>query len=418
MPKNISGLIPFLLVAFINAMVDLGHKITIQNTLFKVYDDATQVALTAVVNALILLPFILLFTPAGFLSDRFAKPKIMRWSACSAVFITSMITLCYYQGWFQAAFGFTFILAVQSAIYSPAKYGYIREVADNTQLAPANGFLQATTIIAILTGIFVFTIFFELLLTGQSDLTETNVIRQIAPLGWLLIALSLLELWLTTRLPRLPAANPALQYDWQAYRRGYLLRENLKQLRRSTLIWRCILGLSVFWGVSQTMLAVFPAFAKMVLNETNTIVIQGLLACSGIGIIVGSLLAGRLCRQAIRYSLILIGGAGMVIALTAIPSIQNVSGYAIAIIGFGFAGGLFIIPLNALIQKTAPKAKLGTILAGNNWIQNLTMVSFLLVTWIIASYQLSSTLFLQFLPWLTLILLAPILFKLKKNMRS
>ena len=103
MTGRIAGLAPFLLVAFINAMVDLGHKITIQNTLFKIYDDATQVALTAVVNALILLPFILLFTPAGFLSDRFAKPKIMRFAAASAIVITLLITLSYYQGWFQLA---------------------------------------------------------------------------------------------------------------------------------------------------------------------------------------------------------------------------------------------------------------------------------------------------------------------------
>ncbi len=42
---------------FLNAFVDLGHKIIIQNTLFKTYDGDTQILLTAIVNALILLPF-------------------------------------------------------------------------------------------------------------------------------------------------------------------------------------------------------------------------------------------------------------------------------------------------------------------------------------------------------------------------
>lgn len=100
MTIRLSSLGPFLAVAFINAMVDLGHKIIVQNTIFKIYDDAAQVGLTAIVNALILLPFILLFTPAGYLSDRFAKPGIMRWSAFSAVIVTLLITLSYYQGWF------------------------------------------------------------------------------------------------------------------------------------------------------------------------------------------------------------------------------------------------------------------------------------------------------------------------------
>ncbi|MEE9358826.1 hypothetical protein [Candidatus Vondammii sp. HM_W22] len=31
--------------------------------------------------------------------------------------------------WFLAALGFTFLLAAQSAFYSPAKYGYIKELA-------------------------------------------------------------------------------------------------------------------------------------------------------------------------------------------------------------------------------------------------------------------------------------------------
>ena len=78
----------FVTAVFLNAFVDLGHKITIQNTLFKVYDAEQQVILTAILNALILLPFILLFSPAGFLSDRLPKTRVMRLSALTAVGLT------------------------------------------------------------------------------------------------------------------------------------------------------------------------------------------------------------------------------------------------------------------------------------------------------------------------------------------
>lgn len=53
------GALAFLLAGFMNAFVDLGHKIIIQNTVFKIYDGSQQVILTAIVNALILLPFIM-----------------------------------------------------------------------------------------------------------------------------------------------------------------------------------------------------------------------------------------------------------------------------------------------------------------------------------------------------------------------
>ncbi|MDP3428969.1 MAG: hypothetical protein Q8R89_01415, partial [Desulfomicrobium sp.] len=45
------GFLPYMLVVLINAMLDLGHKIIIQNTVFKCYDGSTQIGLTALVNA-------------------------------------------------------------------------------------------------------------------------------------------------------------------------------------------------------------------------------------------------------------------------------------------------------------------------------------------------------------------------------
>ncbi len=93
---RLTGFYPFILVIFLNAFVDLGHKILIQNTVFKVYDGETQIILSAIVNGLILLPFILLFSPSGYLADRFKKPLVMRYSAAAAVGITLLITLSYY----------------------------------------------------------------------------------------------------------------------------------------------------------------------------------------------------------------------------------------------------------------------------------------------------------------------------------
>ncbi len=123
---KIPSAIYYLIALFLNAFIDLGHKIIIQNTLFKAYDGEQQIMYTAIVNGLILLPFILLVSPVGFVADKYPKHSILRLSAWLAVIITLLITACYYLGWFWQAFGLTFILAVQSAFYSPAKYGYIK----------------------------------------------------------------------------------------------------------------------------------------------------------------------------------------------------------------------------------------------------------------------------------------------------
>jgi len=158
----ITGLVNYLVVVFLNAFTDLGHKIIIQNTIFKVYDGSTQIVLTAIVNALILLPFILVFSPSGFLADRFAKNTIMKYSALFAVVITLAITFAYYNGMFIFAFAMTFLLALQSAIYAPAKYGYIKELVGDEFISSGNGAVQAVTTVAILGGILFYSALFEL----------------------------------------------------------------------------------------------------------------------------------------------------------------------------------------------------------------------------------------------------------------
>ncbi|MCG8486781.1 MAG: acyl-[ACP]--phospholipid O-acyltransferase [Chromatiales bacterium] len=387
--SRINGFIPYLLVAFINAFVDLGHKIIIQNSVFKTYDGELQIILTAIVNGLILLPALMLFTPAGFISDRYRKPKVMRVSAAAAVILTLVITASYYAGWFEFAFFMTFLLAVQSAFYSPAKYGYIKELAGKSQLATANGAVQAVTIAAILLGVFIFSWLFETGLRGVTYQDGGEILQQIAPLGWLLVACSLVEFWLTFRLPTM--AKPVeTEFDWKRYGKGRYLRENLKALTEKRGIRLSIVGLATFWGISQVLLAAFPAYAKAVLEQNNTIVIQGILACSGIGIALGSILAARFSRRHIETGLIPLGALGVVIGVALIPVLQTNLGLALDFIFIGTAGGLFIVPLNALIQFHAPQQRMGTILAGNNWVHNLVMLGFLTLT-VLFAYQGSNS---------------------------
>lgn len=387
--RHLRGYLPYLAMIFLNAFVDLGHKIVIQNTVFKLYDGQTQIILTAIVNALILLPFILLFSPAGFIADRFPKHLVMRWSAALAVVVTSLITLSYYAGWFWVAFGLTLLLATQSAIYSPAKYGYIRELVGDEALARANGAVQAITIVAILLGTFVFSALFELLLPAQLPDSGSAIMTTVAPLGWVLVGLSVMELVVALRLPAF-AGGSAAHFSARAYASGSYLRHNLAALRAHSTIWLCILGLALFWGVCQVVLAVFPAFAKDTLQETNTLVIQGLLACSGIGIVLGSLLAGRISARHIDLGLIPLGALGMSASLVLLPGLESALAMGLTFIALGLSGGLLLVPLNSLIQYHAGSANSGTILAGNNWVQNLAMVGFLLLSVLFASLGFST----------------------------
>ncbi len=387
---KLTGFIPFILIIFLNAFVDLGHKILIQNTVFKIYDGQTQIILTAIVNGLILLPFILLFSPAGYLSDKHQKPLIMKVSAAVAVGLTLLITLSYYFGWFHFSFAMTFLLAVQSAFFSPAKYGYIKELTGKEQLAAANAVVQAVTIVAILFGVFAFSVFFERLLAGVSYENESQLLQAIAPLGWILVICASLELIFAMRLPAREATATEQHFDLKQYSKGLYLRDNLNKILANRTIWLSIVGLSAFWGISQVVLATFPAFAKETLGVNNTVVIQGMLACSGFGIIIGSLLAGQSSKHHIETGLVPLGALGIVVAIFFLPQLNSPILLVLDFLLLGASGGMFIVPLNALIQFHARNDQLGTVLAGNNWVQNLVMLGFLGLTVLFAILGISS----------------------------
>ena len=384
------GFTAYIIVVFLNAFVDLGHKIVIQNTVFKIYEGQTQIILTAIVNALILLPFILLISPAGYCSDKYPKTRVIRISAWVAVLVSLCITLFYYLGWFWAAFLMTFMLALQSAFYSPSKYGFIKEMVGKNNLARANGLVQAITTIAILAGIFVFSIAFEQFLIDQPFNDTGSLLKRIAPIGWGLVLFSLIELALACTLTDRHPPDETMQFDFRAYRRGEYLKRNMQAVLRHEVIFLSIMGLAIFWSISQVMLAAFPSYAEETLGIGNTVIVQGAMACAGFGIMLGSVICGRLSRSHIETGMIPLGLVGIALCLFILPYLDNAYLHAANFLIWGLFGGLLIIPLNALIQFHAGQNESGRVLAGNNFLQNCMMLSFLGLTVVFALYGIDS----------------------------
>ncbi|MEN8303455.1 MAG: MFS transporter [Campylobacterota bacterium] len=385
----ITGVVNYLLVVFLNAFTDLGHKIIIQNTIFKVYDGHTQIVLTAIVNALILLPFIMMFSPAGFLADRFPKNIIMKHSAAFAVFITLAITYSYYNGHFQTAFGMTFLLALQSAIYGPAKYGYIKELVGIKFITSGNGAVQAVTTVAILGGIIFYTVLFEGMYS-EGLTTQEDILKVIAPIGWLLVIGSIIEWFLASKLPNKMVRESQKDFKMKKYLNGTYLFKNLKIIRRKKEIIEAVVALSLFWSISQVVLAIFGEYAKSELGVTNTIFVQGVMALAGVGIVLGSLMAASFSKYYINTGLVAIGSTGITIIVFLVPFISSMGVLAFMFMLFGIFSGLLMVPLNAHIQFLSPNVHLGTILAGSNFVQNIFMFSFLVLTTLFAYFGMNA----------------------------
>jgi len=387
---NFRGFLPYIFIVFLNAMTDLGHKIILQNTIFKTSQGSELIILTAIVNALILLPFIFLFSPSGYISDKYPKTKVIKYASLLAIAITVLILISYYFGLFWVAFVLTFVLAAQSAIYSPAKYGLIKEMVGSSNIASANGVVQSVTVVSILLGAVIYSMFFENLVSDISS--RGAILAQVTPLALLLIGASVVEFLLASNLDKkLPQTIKQKEpFKPKLYFNFTYLKKNLRNLNESKIVWESIIGLSVLWGISQVVVAIFGEYLKSSLGITNTVVAQGLLTLSGVGMIAGSLFAARVSKKFIEIGIIPLGALGLSISLFVLPTLESLNIIGITLFVFGFFAGLIMVPLNSLIQFFTPKEDLGVVLAGNNFVQNIFMFAFLIITALFGYFTLSS----------------------------
>ncbi len=411
----------FYLAIFFNAFIDLGHKITIQNTIFKVHDGSHQIILTAIVNGLILLPYIFLVIPIGRVSNQTAKLVMMRVAAWVSLLLTLLITAFYALGWFWPAFFMTLLMAVQSAFYSPAKLSYLKIMFGETNLSESNGLAQSIVIAGILFGTLTFSLGFEtlygtLLESGsllkasptsvisealtmtKEPLNKDQVTAAMMPLGLGLIFLSLLQVFCVYQIPKSKQDLELVSHDDQLRVRA---SNHLFLIRSKASYLVPILGLALFWSVGQGMLAAFPAFAKAHANISNAAVIQAILASTALGLVAGSYLAGKGSKEKINVKLVPIGVAGLSIGLWSLTWLRQPEMFALDYFLMGVSSGLFIVPLNAFIQQQARGTEIGGVIAGSNFVQNIAMLSMLILTIAFAMADIDSRYLLQMMAALT-----------------
>ena len=384
----------FLFVVFCNAVVDVAHKVLLQNIAFKVFDGSTQVIWISLINALIIIPFLLLFTVSGYLSDKYNKKNILVYGAVSSFVLSVLMIISYMSENFYFAMFALFLLAVQSAIYSPAKFGLILDIYGKKNLSRGNAALQSISIIAILFSIAIASFIFEgFYNTNNLQLltTKEELLNAILPLTYYILPVALLEMIVSLLFLRKInisyVKNDTLALNKQDLLKGKLLSKNLKIISSNHIIFLAVIGLSIFWGVSQATMAVFPSFAKMYLNITDVFIINGVIGASGFGIAIGSIIYSRLSKHYIEVGTIPLAAFGMSLMLYISTVVQTPLLLGITFLLFGVFGGMFVVPLNALIQFNAKKRVLGTILAGNNWFHSLSMFLMLSMTTLVSYYD-------------------------------
>ena len=98
--------------------------------------------------ACLVLPYIFLAAPAGYLADRFSKRTVIIGCKVAEVVLMILGIASILQGNIYLMFGVLTLMGAQAALFSPAKMSSIPEIVRADRLSAANGLIGLTTIVA------------------------------------------------------------------------------------------------------------------------------------------------------------------------------------------------------------------------------------------------------------------------------
>ena len=330
---------------------------------------------------LFILPYFLFSATAGQIADKYEKSQLVRIIKLVEIAVAFSAALAIYSQSVAAMLLVLFLLGVQSTFFGPLKFSILPQQLDESELVGGNAQIEMGTFVAILVG----TIAGGVIASFDGvNLTLTIAVVGVALVGYLA----------SRTIPECPATAPDLKVDLNPFRATW---EMVSNARENHAVYLSILGISWFWFLGSVLLTQIPNLTNVHLLGGTTVVTL-ILSVFTIAVALGSLICERLSGHRIEIGIVPVGAFGLSFAgidlYFAIDALQvtervewlaflSVDGVVRLLIDFGligFFGGMFIVPLYALIQMRTPEERRARIIAVNNIINAVFMVAAALIS--------------------------------------
>jgi len=325
---------------------------------------------------LFILPFFLFSPIAGQIADKFEKSKLIRWVKGLEVIIMGLAAAAIVMGNVWMMMLLLFLMGLQSSLFGPVKFALLPQQLDDDELVGGNALVEMGTFIAILVGTITAGIFFDF---------EQG-------LYWIaggIVVFALLGFFSSQYIPNASANDPELKINWNPFSE---MVHTIRQARENRSVYLSIMAISWFWFIGASYLTQFPNFARDFLGG-STQVVTLLLTLFSLGVALGSLLCEKLSGHKIELGIVPIGSLGMSIfgidlyfSVAGIQVMEDMSAMAFIqqpenfrlmfdIAMVSAFGGLFVVPLQALIQHRSDEKNRAQIIAANNMFNAIFMVA-------------------------------------------
>ena len=309
-------------------------------------------------SAFFVLPYILFSPIAGKLARDHSKAKIIQRAKLFEIPIMMIASLGFIMHSITITMAAIFLMGLQSCLFSPAKYGIIRDIGGKKGISFGTGAMEMLTFMGVLIGTYVAGVTSDISSHALLGAYQTEIVCAalifFAVLGWL-VSLKIAPRESVPDDEDETTLNPFLflsrSYQWS------------KQVKGLNIV---IISLSTFWAIGSLLQMNITVHCGNVLNLSDTAT-STIMALVAIGIGAGCYITGVISNKKIKMHLVPIGGLGMLICVSLIFFLNPATTlFTILIVLTAFFAGVFKIPLNAFIQDRVQGRKLGLILAYNN----------------------------------------------------
>jgi acyl-[acyl-carrier-protein]-phospholipid O-acyltransferase/long-chain-fatty-acid--[acyl-carrier-protein] ligase len=359
---------------------------------YRLADDAGVDAriLVTLAAGVFILPFVLLSALAGQLADKYERSGLVRKVKIAEIVVMSGAAAGFYAESITFLMVVLFLMGAQSAFFGPLKYSILPQHLQKSDLIGANALVETGTFLSILLGTILGGIF---VLSGAGIHIVSLLVIGIATAGWIT----------SLYIPPTRAIDPFLKFRFNILKETYLLVDGVRSERD---IFLSVLAISWFYFVGGTFLSQFPTYAKTVIGADEQVATL-FLAVFSVGIGAGSIACGSLLKGEISGRYVPAAAIGMSVssALLFLASIRaplapgaelvTIWGFfgsfrnlavLLCLLAISFCGGLYIVPLYAIIQSRSDESRLASVTACTNIMDSLFMViSSLLVTALLAA---------------------------------
>lgn len=321
--------------------------------------------LVTICSALLVIPMMLFSSIAGSVADKFEKSSLVIMTKIAEVGIMSCVFYGFATQNIYLLMAMLFVSGTHTTFYSPVKYSILPDHLSSGELLAGNGFMAGGSYLAILMGLIVGGLLVEM---------PGNLI------GTTAFIISIIGLAASLFIPKSTLAHPETAINFNIWKGS---REIIGHAARDRSVLLAIFGISWFLLIGSMYMSQFANYAQSVVRANNEVYILFLTLFS-IGIALGSVLCDTILKGEITPKLTpyLLAGTSLftyLMVATTPPATHHdfldvatfLSTPALwpmlaCMLLVAVCGGIYIVPLYAIIQSRCHAQYRSRVLAASN----------------------------------------------------